>query len=84
MPSWPAAGFFTVITSDLFRDLNDWLRLVPLPVGLRNKLLLWALLMFVSCYSWEKFLRWAFPGKIPAWKKRQRIAASSLEKKKQL
>ncbi|KAM1366232.1 hypothetical protein ACFX2I_044366 [Malus domestica] len=79
-----AAGFFTVITSDLFRDLNDWLRLVPLPVGLRNKLLLWALLMFVSCYSWEKFLRWAFPGKIPAWKKRQRIAASSLEKKKQL
>ncbi|XP_009354068.2 probable manganese-transporting ATPase PDR2 isoform X1 [Pyrus x bretschneideri] len=79
-----AAGFFTVITSDLFRDLNDWLRLVPLPVGLRNKLLLWALLMFVTCYSWEKFLRWAFPGKIPAWKKRQRIAASSLEKKKQL
>lgn len=77
-----AAGFFTVITSDLFRDLNDWLRLVPLPVGLRDKLLLWALLMFLTCYSWEKLLRWAFPGKVPAWKKRQRHAATSLEKKK--
>ncbi|CAL8997942.1 unnamed protein product [Prunus brigantina] len=77
-----AAGFFTVITSDLFRDLNDWLRLVPLPVGLRDKLLLWALLMFLTCYSWEKLLRWAFPGKVPAWKKRQRLAATSLEKKK--
>ncbi|KAJ1386496.1 P-type ATPase [Sesbania bispinosa] len=79
-----AVGFFTVITSDLFRDLNDWLKLVPLPVGLRNKLLLWAFLTFVVCYSWERLLRWAFPGKIPAWKKRQRVAVSNLEKKKQL
>ncbi|GLT26678.1 hypothetical protein SLA2020_017250 [Shorea laevis] len=76
-----AVGFFTVITSDLFRDLNDWLKLVPLPVGLRDKLLLWALLMFLSCYSWERLLRWAFPGKIPAWRKRQRQAAASSEKK---
>ncbi|KAF2535826.1 hypothetical protein F2Q68_00018910 [Brassica cretica] len=56
------AGFFTVIASDLFRDLNDSLKLVPLPEGMRDKLLLWALLMFVICYSWEGFLRWAFPG----------------------
>lgn len=75
-----AVIFFTVITSDLFRDLNDWLKLVPLPEGLRDKLLLWAALMFLACYSWERLLRWAFPGKIPAWKK----AASSFEKKKQV
>ncbi|KAK7410956.1 hypothetical protein VNO78_02227 [Psophocarpus tetragonolobus] len=79
-----AVIFFTVITSDLFRDLNDWLKLVPLPVGLRDKLLIWAFLMFVVCYSWERLLRWAFPGKIPAWKKRQRHAVSNLEKKKQV
>ncbi|CAI0461155.1 unnamed protein product [Linum tenue] len=77
-----AAGFFTVITSDLFRDLNDWLKLVPLPPGLRNKLLLWALLMYLSCYTWERLLRWAFPGRIPEWRKRQRVAAANLEKKK--
>lgn len=77
-----AVGFFTVIASDLFRDLNDWLKLVPLPVGLRNKLLIWALLMYLACYSWERLLRWAFPGKVPAWKKRQRLAASNLEKNK--
>lgn len=77
-----AVGFFTVITSDLFRDLNDWLKLVPLPTGLRDKLLLWAVLMFVGCYSWERLLRWAFPGKIPAWRKRQRQAAAGLDKKK--
>ncbi|XP_038692618.1 probable manganese-transporting ATPase PDR2 isoform X2 [Tripterygium wilfordii] len=77
-----AVGFFTVITSDLFRDLNDYLKLVPLPPGLRDKLMLWALLMFLSCYAWERFLRWAFPGKIPDWKKRQRLAATNLEKKR--
>ncbi|XP_057727468.1 probable manganese-transporting ATPase PDR2 isoform X2 [Arachis stenosperma] len=79
-----AVGFFTAITSDLFRDLNDWLKLVPLPVGLRDKLLIWALLMFLICYSWERLLRWAFPGKIPAWKKRQRHAVSNFEKKKEV
>ncbi|KAL5566341.1 hypothetical protein UlMin_029505 [Ulmus minor] len=76
-----AVGFFVVITSDLFRNLNDSLKLVPMPVGLRNKLLVWAFLMFITCYSWERFLRWAFPGKIPAWKRRQRLAAATLEKK---
>ncbi|KAK8591828.1 hypothetical protein V6N13_031854 [Hibiscus sabdariffa] len=76
-----ASGFFVVITSDLFRDLNDWLSLVPLPMGLRDKLLLWALLMFLGCYAWERLLRWAFPGKIPAWRKRQRTAAANSEKK---
>ncbi|KAK3227330.1 hypothetical protein Dsin_007192 [Dipteronia sinensis] len=77
----PAAGFFTIITSDIFRDLNDWLKLVPLPVGLRDKLLIWVLLMFVICYTWERLLRWAFPGRVPAWKKHQRLAGANLEKK---
>lgn len=77
-----AVGFFTVITSDVFRNLNDSLKLVPLPLGLRDKLLTWAVLMYLSCYSWERFLRWAFPGKVPSWKKRQRLAAKSVEKKK--
>lgn len=76
-----AVGFFTVITSDLFRSLNDWLKLVPLPEGLRDKLLGWAVLMFLGCYSWERFLRWAFPGKMPAWKPKQRRSAASSEKK---
>lgn len=79
-----SVGFFTVITSDLFRDLNDWLKLVPLPKGLRDKLLLWAALMFLVCYAWERSLRWAFPGKMPAWKKRQRQVAANLEKKKRV
>lgn len=77
-----AVGFFTVITSDLFRDLNDWLKLVPMPKELRNKLMLWSFLTFLVCYSWERLLRWAFPGKMPAWKKKQRVVASSAEKKK--
>lgn len=77
-----AVGFFTVITSDLLRDLNDWLKLVPLPPGLRNKLLVGAFVMFLICYMWERLLRWAFPGKIPAWRKRQRLAEANLEKKK--
>ncbi|CAH8303974.1 unnamed protein product [Eruca vesicaria subsp. sativa] len=78
------AGFFTVIASDLFRDLNDSLKLVPLPEGMRDKLLLWALLMFVICYSWERLLRWAFPGKIPSWKHKQRSVTANLEKKKKV
>ncbi|GAB4838180.1 Probable manganese-transporting ATPase pdr2 [Ancistrocladus abbreviatus] len=77
-----AVGFFTVITSDLFRDLNDWLKLVPMPSALRDKLMVWAFLMFIACYLWERFLRWAFPGKMPGWKKRQQLAAANLEKKK--
>uniref|UniRef100_A0A5B7CBG6 Cation-transporting P-type ATPase C-terminal domain-containing protein n=1 Tax=Davidia involucrata TaxID=16924 RepID=A0A5B7CBG6_DAVIN len=77
-----AVGFFTAITSDLFRDLNDWLKLVPLPTALRDKLMVWAFLMFLGCYMWESFLRWAFPGKIPAWKRRQRLAAANLEMKR--
>lgn len=77
-----AVGFFTVITSDLLRDLNDWLRLVPLPRGLRNKLLLWAFLMFLVCYTWEQLSRWAFPGKIPAWRRRQQAAVANSEKKR--
>ncbi|KAI8566927.1 hypothetical protein RHMOL_Rhmol02G0080500 [Rhododendron molle] len=77
-----AVGFFTVITSDLFRGLNDWMRLVPLPRGLRDKLLLWAFLMFFVCYTWERLLRWAFPGKIPAWRRRQQAAVANSEKKR--
>lgn len=78
------AGFFTVIASDLFRDLNDSLKLVPLPQGLRDKLLLWASLMFIICYSWERLLRWAFPGKISSWKHKQRAVTANLEKKKKV
>ncbi|KAL3835729.1 hypothetical protein ACJIZ3_010465 [Penstemon smallii] len=76
-----AVGFFTVISSDVFRDLNDSLKLVPLPRELRNKLLIWAALTFLVCYSWESFLRWAFPGKMPAWRKKQRHVAATQEKK---
>ncbi|GKE96661.1 probable manganese-transporting ATPase PDR2 [Tanacetum coccineum] len=71
-----AVVFFTMITSDVFRDLNDWLKLVPLPRELRDKLLLWAALMFFGCYSWERFLRWAFPGKMPSIKKSKLIDTS--------
>ena len=77
-----AVVFFTVITSDVFRDLNDWLKLVPLPEGMRDKLLLWAALMFIGCYSWESLLRYVFPGKIPNWKNKQRKVA--IQEKKQL
>lgn len=79
-----AVGFFTAITSDLFRDLNDWLKLVPMPRGLRDKILIWAFLMFLCCYAWERFLRWAFPGKMPVLKKRQKPAGIDQEKKKLL
>ncbi|XP_039127115.1 probable manganese-transporting ATPase PDR2 isoform X2 [Dioscorea cayenensis subsp. rotundata] len=78
-----AVVFFTVITSDMFRDLNDWLKLVPLPHAMRSKLMLWATLMFAGCYGWERLLRWAFPGKMPSWKRRQRQAVTALEKKHQ-
>lgn len=77
-----AVGFFTVITSDLFRDLNGWLQLEPLPDGMRGKLMLWAALMFVGCYGWERLLRWAFPGKMPAWKRRQKQTTAAFEKKR--
>ncbi|KAI5068556.1 hypothetical protein GOP47_0016901 [Adiantum capillus-veneris] len=65
-----AAIFFTVITSDLFRGLNDWLRLVPLPQPFGHKLLLSAIVMMISCYIWEHMLRRLFPGKMPDWKRR--------------
>ncbi|KAH0456227.1 hypothetical protein IEQ34_014134 [Dendrobium chrysotoxum] len=77
-----AMGFFVVITSDLFRDLNDWLKLVPLPEGMGVKLLLWAALMFLGCYGWERVLRWAFPGKMPAWRQRQKQAWVAAREKK--
>ncbi|KAK9156520.1 hypothetical protein Scep_003094 [Stephania cephalantha] len=76
-----AVGFFTVITSDLFRDLNNWLKLVPLPGGMREKLLFSAFLMFISCYAWERLLRWIFPGRKPEWKRRLRQAAATQNKK---
>ncbi|KAJ4971211.1 hypothetical protein NE237_004310 [Protea cynaroides] len=77
-----AVGFFTVITSDLFRGLNDWLKLVPLPEALRGKLMIWAFLMFSTCYMWERFLRWAFPGRMPAWKKRKQQVVATVQKKR--
>ncbi|GJV80316.1 probable manganese-transporting ATPase PDR2 [Tanacetum coccineum] len=48
-----ALVFITMITHDVFRDMNTWLQLVPLPRGLRDKLLIWAALMFLGCYTWE-------------------------------
>ncbi|OEL17438.1 putative manganese-transporting ATPase PDR2 [Dichanthelium oligosanthes] len=77
-----AVAFFTVITSDMFRDLNDYMKLEPLPEGMRGKLMLWAMLMFCGCYGWERLLRWSFPGKMPAWEKRQKQAVANLEKKR--
>ena len=77
-----AVAFFTVITSDMFRDLNDYMKLEPLPEGMRGKLMLWAMLMFCGCYGWERLLRWAFPGKMPSWEKRQKQAVANLEKKR--
>ncbi|KAJ4966751.1 hypothetical protein NE237_018600 [Protea cynaroides] len=76
-----AVGFFTIVTSDMFRDLNDWLKLVPLPKALRDKLMIGALLMFSTCYLWERLLRWAFPGRMPGWKKRQPEVTATLQKK---
>lgn len=76
-----ATGFFTVVTSDLFRDLNDWLKLVPLPKALQGKLLLWAFLMFSGCFVWERLLRWAFPVRLPGVKKRKLQAEVTLQKK---
>ncbi|PIA37986.1 hypothetical protein AQUCO_02900085v1 [Aquilegia coerulea] len=76
-----AVGFFTVVTSDLFRDFNNSLKLVPLPEALQWKLLLWASFMFSGCYIWERFLRWVFPGRILGLKKRQRQAQVNLQKK---
>ena len=79
-----AVGFFVVISSDLFRSLNDSLKLVPMPPALRDKLLIWAFVMFLCCYFWERLLRWAFPGKMPAWRKRQQQAVATLDKKKNI
>lgn len=76
-----SVAFFTAITSDLFREVNDWLKLVPLPTQLRDKLLIWDFLMFVCCYSWETILRWTFPGKMPVLKHQQRRAATAMDKK---
>lgn len=75
-----AVLFFTAITSDMFRSLNDWLRLVPLPQPFGSKLLLWAMLMMISCFIWEHSLRWFFPGRMPSWKRRQRQISSSQKK----
>ncbi|CAO2833629.1 unnamed protein product [Amaranthus hypochondriacus] len=79
-----AVGFFVVISSDLFRSLNDSLKLVPMPPALRDKLLIWAFVMFLCCYFWERLLRWVFPGKMPAWRKRQQKAVATLDTKKSI
>ncbi|XP_057826971.1 probable manganese-transporting ATPase PDR2 [Cryptomeria japonica] len=75
-----AVVFFTAITSDMFRSLNDWLKLVPLPQPFGSKILLWAFLMMISCFLWEHTLRWLFPGRMPSWKRRQRQMSSSQKK----
>ncbi|KAF8408659.1 hypothetical protein HHK36_004722 [Tetracentron sinense] len=65
-----------------YMGLDDWLKLVEFPEALGGKLLLWAFLMFSSCYIWGRLLRWAFPGKIPRGKRRQQLAAATLQKKR--
>eukprot|EP00252_Welwitschia_mirabilis_P016771 TRINITY_DN3715_c0_g2_i1.p1 TRINITY_DN3715_c0_g2~~TRINITY_DN3715_c0_g2_i1.p1 ORF type:complete len:973 (-),score=211.08 TRINITY_DN3715_c0_g2_i1:174-3008(-) len=75
-----AVLFFTAVTSDMFRDLNDWLKLVPLPQPFGSKILIWAMIMVVSCFLWEHFLRWLCPGKMPSWKRKQRQITLNLKK----
>ncbi|CAM6082661.1 unnamed protein product [Calypogeia fissa] len=75
-----AGIFFTAITSDLFRSLNNWLRLVPLPQPYGRTVLGWAAAMFVSCYIWEHTLRYLFPPKM-ASSKLQRNSKSQRSKK---
>ncbi|XP_024522453.1 probable manganese-transporting ATPase PDR2 isoform X2 [Selaginella moellendorffii] len=75
-----AALFFTTISSDLLRDLNDWLRLVPLPKPLGWKLLLWAGMMSLGCFVWERLLRALFPGRRPLTRSK---ASSNVDKKVQ-
>lgn len=48
--------FLHRITSDLFSYLNDYMKLEPLPEGMRGKLMLWAALLFCGCHGWERFL----------------------------
>lgn len=72
-----AAIFFTAITSDVFRSLNDWLKLVPLPKPFGHHLLLMAFGMMVSCYLWEHTLRWMFPAKMPISRPRRRLGATN-------
>lgn len=74
-----ALVFITMITFDVFRDLNTWLQLVPLPRELRDKLLIWAALMFLGCYTWERFLRWDFPGKMPSINKSKLFIARKIK-----
>ncbi|EPS67029.1 hypothetical protein M569_07746, partial [Genlisea aurea] len=75
-----AAAFFAAVASDAIRSLNDWLGLVPLPEELRNRLLIYAAAMLAVCYGWEGVLRRLFPGRMPAWRKKQRKIVT--EKKK--
>eukprot|EP00850_Spirogloea_muscicola_P015302 SM000116S24223 [mRNA] locus=s116:84782:93563:- [translate_table: standard] len=59
-----AGIFFTVLTSDTVRPLNQKLELVELPQPFGRHLLLMAALMFAACYAWEHMLRALFPVKI--------------------
>ncbi|GJR41372.1 retrovirus-related pol polyprotein from transposon RE1 [Tanacetum coccineum] len=51
-----AVVFLAVITSSVSRNFSDLLMLVPLPSGLRDKLIIWGALMFFGCYTWEWLL----------------------------
>ncbi|KAG0569601.1 hypothetical protein KC19_6G101700 [Ceratodon purpureus] len=79
-----AAIFFTAVLSDLFRGLNDWLRLVPLPKPFGHQLLLMAFGMVVSCYVLEHSLRWLFPAKTSVSRPRQRRRPSRISGAKKL
>ncbi|BBM99987.1 manganese-transporting P-type ATPase [Marchantia polymorpha subsp. ruderalis] len=78
-----AAIFFTALLSDLFRSLNDWLRLVPLPQPYGRQVLGYAAAMVAGCYLWEHSLRWVFPPPSPTKPRQRRRAVSKpLESKK--
>ncbi|GBG89136.1 hypothetical protein CBR_g48843 [Chara braunii] len=77
-----AAGFFTVLTSDTVRSLNDSLKLVPLPEGMGHQLLLMSAADLVVTYTIERLARWAFPSRVPSLSARRTRGhqASSVEK----
>ncbi|KAL3700999.1 hypothetical protein R1sor_019021 [Riccia sorocarpa] len=78
-----AAIFFTALLSDLFRSLNNSLRLVPLPQPYGRQVLVYAGAMVAGCYLWEHFLRWLFPPPSPTkLRQRRRSATKSPETKK--
>eukprot|EP00897_Mesotaenium_endlicherianum_P008584 jgi/Mesen1/7754/ME000407S06956 len=77
-----AAVFFTVVTSDVFRQLNDGLELVKLPQPFGVQVLGMAGLMIAGCYAWEHFMKLLFPLKRQSVSTIQREESLRLEQGK--